>query len=90
MAGTAKLSVTPGDFPPAPPFVDAAFTTQSAFEKFVLPYYCRTRSMDELNDMANRFFKKTVVCAYHLPSSAIDESDGTLFLLHANGDKELI
>ena len=81
--GTAKLGLTPGKIPPQ---ADAAFTTQSAFEKFVLPYYVRTRSIDELQDMAKRFYKETVICAFHLPSSEIDETEDDIFLLHRNGD----
>ncbi len=88
MRGTAKLGIQPPSEIPGK--ADAAFTTQSAFEKFVLPYYVRTRSIDELRLMLDRFYAPTVICAYHLPSSEIDTEDGTIFLLHANGDRELI
>jgi hypothetical protein len=81
--GSARLKVVPGTDTEIPEKADAVFTSQSAFEKFVLPYYVRTRSIEELQDLVGRFYKRTVKCAFHLPSSEIDEPD--LFLLHQNG-----
>lgn len=85
--GTTKLSVTPGEIPDV---ADAVFNTQAAFEKFVLPYYVRTRNIDELNAMVERFYKKTVKCAYHDPSSETRPGGGDIFLLHEDGRRELI
>jgi len=90
LRGTKQLTLTNGNIPKnIPPGADAAFTTQSAFEKFVLPYYVRTRTIKELNNMAERFYKDGVICAYHDPSSEIDTiADGDIILLHADGRTE--
>src|SRR5687768_4352356 len=48
-----------------PSTADAAFTTQSAFEKFVLPYYIRSRSPQELIDSFRKVYEEDVVCVYH-------------------------
>ena len=90
LRGTKQLTLTNGNIVNnIPPGADAAFTTQSAFEKFVLPYYVRTRNIKELNQMADRFYKSGVICAYHDPSSEIDTIiNGDIFLLHADGTVE--
>ena len=82
LSGTAILSATSVRIPPE---ADAVFTTQAAFEKFVLPYYVRTRNIDELQDMVERFYKKRVTCAYHDPSSETRPGGGDIFLLHQDG-----
>lgn len=85
MRGAVNLLLSRGNIPPT---ADAAFTTQSAFEKFVLPYYVRTRSIKELNQMAESFYKSGVLCAYHDPSSEIITVEGDIFLLHESGVSE--
>jgi hypothetical protein len=49
---------------------DAIFTTLSAVEKFLVPYYSRMRDLDEVKAMRNKFATSTTsVAAFHLPTS---------------------
>jgi len=49
---------------------DAVFTTLSAVEKFLVPYYSRMRTLDRVLLMRDKFEKSPVsLLAFHLPSS---------------------
>lgn len=49
---------------------DALFVTQSAIEKFLLPYYMRFKSAAEVQAMENSLFnKKNIIAAIHIPPS---------------------
>lgn len=48
---------------------DAAFFSQSAVEKFVLPYYTRVASPAQIQALKNKLFAKGVVIAIHDPPS---------------------
>jgi hypothetical protein len=49
---------------------DAVFTSQAAVLKFVLPYYVRFKSGEELQELQDKLFKdKHVIAAVHLPTS---------------------
>jgi hypothetical protein len=49
---------------------DAVFTSQSAVEKFVLPYYSHFKSPQEVEQIANTLFSNPLVIAgHHLPGS---------------------
>lgn len=54
---------------PSGPAVDAYFLTQSAVEKFVLPYYTRMQSPWQIGDLRVKLFKKGVIAAMHVPPS---------------------
>jgi hypothetical protein len=50
---------------------DAVFTSQSAIEKFVLPYYQRFSTPDQLNEIAKKLFgDRSVAAGHHLPGSS--------------------
>lgn len=89
LRGTEKLSVTKGTIPDT---ADAAFTTQSAFEKFVLPYYVRISTIDDLMGMLGTFYAADVICAYHDPSSETSTVpiDSGIVLLGKDGRKTFI
>ena len=86
LRGTEALSVTNGNIPRE---ADAAFTTQSAYEKFVLPYYARTRTPTELQAMKDTAYADDVGAIYHEPSSETRTTLG-LFVVKKNGDIEPI
>jgi hypothetical protein len=48
---------------------DAAFFTQSAVEKFVLPYYTRMKTPAEIQAIKNKLFANGIVVALHDPPS---------------------
>ena len=49
---------------------DAVFTTLSAVEKFLVPYYARMRTLKEVQTMRDNFATSTITAAaFHLPSS---------------------
>lgn len=49
---------------------DAVFTTLSAVEKFLVPYYSRMRPLDRVLQMRDKFEgSKASLLAFHLPSS---------------------
>jgi hypothetical protein len=86
------LSVT-GSSGKIPGTADAAFISQSAFEKFVLPYYIRTRSPNELTSTFKSVYKKDVVCLYHEITSeptTMGRKKGGIFALHKDGKRKLI
>ena len=88
LRGTEKVSVTNCNVPDT---ADAAFTSQSAFEKFALPYYVRTKSIAELKDMLDKFYEEGVVCVYHEPSSESGAAKKSgLHILKADGSDSLI
>ncbi len=86
LRGTETLSVTNRDIPIT---ADAAFTTQSAFEKFVLPYYVRTRTPKELQAMKDTAYQDDVGAVFHEPSSETGTTLG-LSVVKKNGDIEPI
>lgn len=69
LRGEGKISVSDTNVSRT---ADAVFTTQSAWEKFGLPYYVRTKTLDELKSMLDEFYHKDVVCIYHEPKSDVD------------------
>lgn len=49
---------------------DAVFVTQSAIEKFLLPYYLRFKSPGEVGTIKKKLFDdKNVIAGHHLPAS---------------------
>jgi hypothetical protein len=49
---------------------DAVFTSQSAVEKFLLPYYMRVRTPAQVAEIARAMFDdEFTVCGHHLPGS---------------------
>lgn len=49
---------------------DALFTTQSAIEKFLLPYYMRFKSAHEVGHLERVLFNdRDVIAAFHIPGS---------------------
>ena len=57
---------------------DAAFFTQSAVEKFVLPYYTRMKTPGQITALRTKLYAAEVVVALHDPPSimrGIDEED---------------
>ena len=49
---------------------DAVFTTLSAVEKFLVPYYAKMRELKDVQTMRDNFAESTVTAAaFHLPSS---------------------
>ena len=86
LRGAASLSVSKGEIPPG---ADAAFTTQSAFEKFVLAYYIRSKTLDELRTMMDRAYTQGVTAAFHDPSSETDTTSG-FGIVRADGTVEFI
>lgn len=51
------------------PDADCVFITQSAFAKFVIPYYTRFRSPRQIADMKTEYFKDEYIAVAHLPPS---------------------
>ncbi|MEO5902943.1 MAG: hypothetical protein ABIQ55_02910 [Gemmatimonadaceae bacterium] len=93
LQATGKISVS-GCKDKVPKSADAVFTSQSSFEKFVLPYYVRTKPLPELKKMLSRFYRKGVVCIYHEPESIVNSTRGTkgsgLRILFADGSVSII
>ncbi len=61
---------------------DAAFFTQSAVEKFILPYYTRMWPLTKIDALRGKLFADGVIVALHDPPSitkAISEEDLTSF-----------
>jgi hypothetical protein len=57
---------------------DAAFFTQSAVEKFVLPYYTRMKTPGQITALRTKLYAADVIVALHDPPSimrGIDEED---------------
>jgi hypothetical protein len=52
-----------------PAEIDALFSSQSAVEKFVLPYYARMMSPDDLKRKRDELFAIDVVGVCHVPGS---------------------
>jgi hypothetical protein len=51
---------------------DSVFLTQSAIDKFVLPYYMRFRSAGQVGAMENKLFNvQDVLAAFHIPGSVL-------------------
>jgi len=66
------LTVDDAEYPRGPELdiADAIFTSQSAVEKFVFPYYTRVRTPRELEAMARAMFDdKANVAIIHKPST---------------------
>ncbi len=62
---------------------DAIFLSQSAVEKFVLPYYARSQTLEWLVEKKNELFKGKAVAAIHIPpsdSTSFEESTKALEL----------
>lgn len=50
---------------------DAVFTSQSAVEKFLLPYYLHVRTPEEVSKMAREMFDdEFIISSHHLPGSS--------------------
>lgn len=69
LLGDAKVEVTYGDKPIDVFGADALFLTQSAVEKFVLPYYTRFKEPAEIQVLKDKLFDADVVIAAHVPPS---------------------
>lgn len=48
---------------------DCVFVTQSAFAKFVIPYYTRFRSPRQIGDMKTEYFRDDYIAVAHFPPS---------------------
>ena len=65
---------------------DAVFTSLSAFDKFVLPYYAQMRRLDDVKAARERFASTaTALAVVHLPNSIDDtvSAAGSLYALVA-------
>lgn len=66
---------------------DAVFTSLSAFDKFVLPYYAQMRRLDDVKAARERFARTaTALAVVHLPESIEDTvtaAAGSLYALVA-------
>lgn len=65
---------------------DAVFTSLSAFDKFVLPYYAQMRRLDDVKAARERFARTaTALAVVHLPNSIDDTvtAAGSLYALVA-------
>jgi hypothetical protein len=69
LRATAQLRVVKVDIPKT---ADAVFSSQSAIEKFVIPYYSRSRTPTELQELLRKLYRQGKVAAFHLPGSIID------------------
>jgi hypothetical protein len=66
---------------------DAVFTSLSAFDKFVLPYYAQMRRLDDVKAARERFASTaTALAVVHLPNSIDDtvSAAGALYALVAD------
>lgn len=61
-----RLSVTGGNVPEE---ADALFSSQSAIEKFVVPYYVRSLPLSDLKTELEKFYAEGVIAVYHDPGS---------------------
>src|SRR5258706_9022651 len=57
------------------PSIDTVFLTQSAIDKFVLPYYTRFKTPNEIGALKLKLFRAGAIVATHVPPS-ITESVG--------------
>ena len=69
---------------------DAVFLTQSAVAKFILPYYMRFKTGNQVGALENSLFNpKDVIAAFHIPGSltfAVQPKVGVVTLNPATGD----
>ena len=65
VAATAPLGSVTIDIPRA----DAVFITQSAFAKFVIPYYTRFKSPAQIAAMKHKYFADGFIGVAHFPPS---------------------
>ncbi len=86
LRGTNKLQIVGGEILDK---ADAAFTSQSSLEKFVLPYYARSRSINELMVSMGKFYADDVICVYHEPGSD-SRAVSRFHTLTAGGVNEII
>lgn len=92
LRGGAELQLNYGGHSQTiPPTADALFITQSAVEKFVLPYYVRFRSPAELVRSRQEFFAADVIGVCHLPGS-VEETirPGFKLITFRNGEFQII
>ena len=68
MTGGAELSVAGAEISTT---ADAVFASQSAFEKFVLPYYARMKHPADLTADLQKYYADEVICVFHEPGSII-------------------
>lgn len=67
---------------------DAVFTSQSAVEKFVLPYYMRFKSADDIKKLQETLFlDEHVFAAAHIPPSSTNAVESQLYGLFEKGGK---
>lgn len=69
LLGDAKVEVTYRDKTIDVSGADALFLTQSAVEKFVLPYYTRFKEPGEIQELKKKLFEADVIIAVHVPPS---------------------
>ena len=71
---------------------DAVFMTQSAVAKFILPYYMRFKTGNQVGALENSLFNpKDVIAAFHIPGSltfAVSPKVGVVRVNPATGDCE--
>jgi hypothetical protein len=71
---------------------DSVFLTQSAVAKFILPYYMRFKTGNEVGALENSLFNpKEVIAAFHIPGSlmfAVSPKVGIVTLNPVSGDCE--
>lgn len=69
---------------------DAVFTSQSAVEKFVLPYYMRMQSPEDLVKSVKDFYAANVIALYHEPESQIEKKKAGFHALFDDGTTKFI
>lgn len=87
--GGEPISIAHGQISPT---ADAVFTTQSAFEKFALPYYIRTNSIQAVGEMLASLYQPDVIAVEHEPGSVIQGvgRDPGFYQVTAGGSSKLI
>jgi len=79
---------------PTPENADALFASQSAVEKFLVPYYARTRTPKALQNLVDDLFKAGKTVAFHMPGSDVDSTlvkpISGLYAMDDNGEITLI
>ncbi len=92
--GMRKSPQLKADGKATPEKADALFASQSAVEKFLVPYYARTRTPKELQNLVDELFKAGRTVAFHMPGSdvggALVESIPGLYAMDENGKITLI
>jgi hypothetical protein len=82
----AKISITHNGREVDISKADCVFWTQSSFEKFVIPYYTRFKTPEEIEAMKENYVKSGVVAMLHFPPSEDRAFPATPVCEDANGN----